>query len=355
MEKIDDHKLVVFCHNIPQLKGEDFFSIKVSSAISHTISPMTFLRDYALSQGIRIITHDTFSGLESKQPALLIAHLWDRDSAKFFRENKKYLRRTILTCQESPYIATKFFLLLPIISAKFKRSFVFSGMKRWVVGRGNYQQMFFPQPYSENDFSPKPFNEKKFSVMVAGAKSVSSWKKDLPLKLMYGFSVREIYSRRLDVARVFSRNRNIDIFGRGWEKISGIDLSCYRGLAGDKFSVIKDYKFTFCFENSIMSGNITEKIFDAIFAGSVPIYYGAPDIKQYIPSDVFIDFNDFKSPDDLLDFLVKINESDYQKYIDAMERFIKSNGYKKFSQEAFAHEVTETLKQEFEKTSICRK
>jgi len=348
MEKIDD-KLVVFCHNIPQLRGEDFFNIEASSVISHTISPMTFLREYALSYGIKIISHDTFSNLAEKTPALLISHLWDNNSKKFFKENKKYLKKTILTCQESPYIATKFFLLLPFISAKFKHSFVFSGMKRWIIGRDNYRQMFFPQPYSENDFSPRPFGEKKFSVMVAGAKSVNNWKKDLFLKIMYGFGIKEIYSRRMDVARFFSGKNSIDIFGRGWESVSGINLSCYQGAVRDKFSVIKDYKFTFCFENSIMPGNVTEKIFDAIFAGSVPIYYGAPDITEYIPADVFIDFRKFNTMESLLDFLNEIDEAKYQSYIEAMRRFIRSDGYKKFNQEAFARDVTAILEDEFKK------
>jgi hypothetical protein len=44
-----------------------------------------------------------------------------------------------------------------------------------------------------------------------------------------------------------------------------------------------------------MKGYITEKIFDCLYAGTIPLYLGAPDINQYIPENVFIDCSKFES------------------------------------------------------------
>ena len=38
-----------------------------------------------------------------------------------------------------------------------------------------------------------------------------------------------------------------------------------------------------------MDGYITEKLFDCLYAGSIPLYLGAPDVLDYIPAGVFVD------------------------------------------------------------------
>ena len=71
-----------------------------------------------------------------------------------------------------------------------------------------------------------------------------------------------------------------------------------------------------------MPGYITEKIFDCFKARSVPIYWGASDIEKYIPKDCFIDFRDFASYEDLLNFLTSIDEKRYNFYIDNIEKLL---------------------------------
>ena len=48
-------------------------------------------------------------------------------------------------------------------------------------------------------------------------------------------------------------------------------------------------QFALCFENSILKGWVTEKIFDCLFTGTIPIYLGAPEICGHVPAECFID------------------------------------------------------------------
>ena len=48
------------------------------------------------------------------------------------------------------------------------------------------------------------------------------------------------------------------------------------------------YKFTISMENSFSHGYLTEKLYSSLFAGSMPIYFGATDIARYINVDRII-------------------------------------------------------------------
>ena len=51
----------------------------------------------------------------------------------------------------------------------------------------------------------------------------------------------------------------------------------------EKICVFRHYKYVIAMDNSIDEDYVTEKIFHALLAGAVPIYAGAPNIKNYIP------------------------------------------------------------------------
>jgi hypothetical protein len=73
--------------------------------------------------------------------------------------------------------------------------------------------------------------------------------------------------------------------------------SCYHSV--ELLNVMNKYKFILCFENSYTDGYITEKIFNCLFARSIPIYKGSPIIEQYINKESFLQV------DNIID---KINE-----------------------------------------------
>jgi hypothetical protein len=64
-----------------------------------------------------------------------------------------------------------------------------------------------------------------------------------------------------------------------------------------RLATLARYKFTLAFENSIAPDYVTEKFFDPLIAGSVPVYLGAPNVSDFAPADrCFINVADFSSP-----------------------------------------------------------
>lgn len=86
----------------------------------------------------------------------------------------------------------------------------------------------------------------------------------------------------------------------------------WKGVASSKLSVLKKSKFNLCFENYRGArGYVTEKIFDAFSCGCVPIYYGAPDIKDHVPPQCFINYRDFNNINDLHQFISSMSAERY--------------------------------------------
>ena len=80
-----------------------------------------------------------------------------------------------------------------------------------------------------------------------------------------------------------------------------------------------NYKFVIAFENKSIDGYVCEKISMPLYAGAIPIYWGANDVADYINQECFINVNDFNSFDDCIDYVKKVDNDDklYQKYINA--------------------------------------
>ncbi|KAL6858815.1 hypothetical protein ACP4OV_017817 [Aristida adscensionis] len=61
--------------------------------------------------------------------------------------------------------------------------------------------------------------------------------------------------------------------------------SCHRNRDGkvDKVETLKRYKFSLAFENSNEEDYVTEKFFQSLVAGSIPVVVGAPNIQEFSP------------------------------------------------------------------------
>lgn len=338
-------KIAVFDAGIPQLLENQVFDPAFAKAVSHTILPTCYLYQEALKRGIQLITPDIFFTL-SKKPAYIpmLSNLTTPFTERLIAEG---VDPVILACGESPFIASRFYINLKRISARFTHSFVFKGMRKRLSPRTTYHQMFFPQSFDIDSLTTVPFAEKKFAVMICGNKRIDNWKKNIVLKLLYGFDVREIYNERRAIIRHFT-GKGFDLYGFGWGfNTDPAVIATYRGSVEDKHEAMRQYKFAFCLENSVFQGYITEKIFDAMFAGCVPIYCGAPDIIDYIPKNAFVDLRDFKTHAELERFLREMNEEVYGDYIENIRTFLLSDQYKKFSQEWYAKEILVILEKAF--------
>jgi len=336
-------KTVVLDFHLPMLLENKIFNRELAYKISHTNLAICYLAEAAAKQGVNFITPDIYLQTPANYPgAILMSHQTSEFTQKVIDSGAK---PEILICLESPYIATTFYMQLKKISGQFAHSFVFSGMKKRLSDRTVYHQMFYPQEFNIESWSAVPFSQKKFATMISGNKRLGTWKKDLALKVYYGLGVKNIYGQRFDVINFYASQTGFDLYGVGWDKggsnqeESANIKKIYKGVVENKFETLKQYKFAFCFENSIFPGYITEKILDAFYAGTVPIYLGAPDVLQFVPKGCFVDFRDFADLEQLNKFLLSVDEAKYNIYLKNIKEFLQSAEYKRFDEKNFADQI----------------
>jgi hypothetical protein len=86
-----------------------------------------------------------------------------------------------------------------------------------------------------------------------------------------------------------------------------------------KLDAIGSYRFTLALENAIADDYVTEKLYDPLVAGSVPVYLGAPNVAQLAPSPgSFIDVRDFPDPAALAKYLLELADDDeaYERHLE---------------------------------------
>lgn len=152
----------------------------------------------------------------------------------------------------------------------------------------------------------------------------------------------ELYSQREKLIRFFEDKPEIefDLYGRYWGKRK---FRSWKGAIADKMSILKNYRFAIAYENSSISGYITEKLWDCFAAGVIPIYWGAPNVAEYIPKDCFIDRRNFINDDELLAFLQSMTKEEWKGYVERAEKFLKSDAAQKFTVEHYAATVAEAV------------
>lgn len=78
----------------------------------------------------------------------------------------------------------------------------------------------------------------------------------------------------------------IDSYGR---LFNNRQLPADDGGGLSKRRTVAGYPFCIAFENSSAPDYVTEKIYDALSAGSIPVYRGAPNIAEFVPAGSYID------------------------------------------------------------------
>lgn len=174
----------------------------------------------------------------------------------------------------------------------------------------------------------------------------------------------ELYSARLRSIKWFEKNYSDDFhyYGIGWEYSFDVwfqklfrklkilrffpknHTPSYKGVVQTKLITLRNYKFALCYENGRdIDGYITEKIFDCLFAGTIPIYWGAGNITKYIPANCFIDRTQFKTDQHLYEALKKITDEEILQFQKNIELFLNSMQVVPFSNEFFAKNIVETI------------
>jgi alpha(1,3/1,4) fucosyltransferase len=207
----------------------------------------------------------------------------------------------------------------------------FSKIYTWdddLVDDKKFFKFYYPVLSKVSDPLP-PFSERKLCTLVATNK--------------FSDMEGELFSARRKAISYFETTApsDFDFYGREWD--SSVH-PCYKGPCGDKIETLKKYRFYICYENTCnKKGYVTEKIFDCFSAGCVPIYWGAPNIEAFIPSNCFIDARKYQNLDELNDFLKNMKEDTYNVYVNNIRVFLESPEAKLFSIEHFTKIFTEAV------------
>lgn len=193
------------------------------------------------------------------------------------------------------------------------------------VDNGQFHKLHYAQP-TLNMTMGKQFDNRSFCTLIAGNKQSG-----------YGGS---LYKERRKAIRFFSKSnqRDFAFYGKGWDRQYWPN---YGGGITRKADVLSSYKYCICFENTADApGYITEKIFDVMLAGCIPVYWGAPNIQAYIPSNCFIDFRDFDCNYEKLEqYLNSISEDQFKEYQQNIADYLSSEAAFKFSSEYFVDTI----------------
>ena len=108
----------------------------------------------------------------------------------------------------------------------------------------------------------------------------------------------------------------------------------------NKIKLLHAYKFHAAFENGNVRDYVTEKVYTALAAGTVPIYMGAPNIDEFVPKGSIIRVDSFEDTAALAKHIQECltNETLYQSYHDWRDRPLNSEFVEKF---AFTNVTTE--------------
>jgi len=141
----------------------------------------------------------------------------------------------------------------------------------------------------------------------------------LPLWLLYTFdksmklskkNVKKfccfVYSNnvkiRNDLCKNISKYKKVDCGGKCLNNIG------YR--VKNKINFQNQYKFCIASENSLTPGYTTEKILHAFKSNCIPIYYGSNTVIDDFNPETFINANNFKNTDELINYIKEVDNND---------------------------------------------
>lgn len=324
----------VLFHNVYDEINKDNILFEKPNVIigDNLLKPFNLIPELALKHGIVVGTRYK---IDLEEADLFVFIDYPKKDDVVFNYACKSRKKMILISYESPIISSE--NMRPDLHFLFE--YVFTWSDDLVF---NFPDKYIKLNYLHDikvDFETDLIRKKKF-VIISGNK--------------YNASKNELYSLRYSCVKWFEKNNpsSLDLYGFGWDlrvfddkvffgrllnrlnskfKLFTQKLSCYKGSVNRKSDVLSDYNFSICLENVYgYNGYITEKIFDCLIAGVIPIYKGAPNISEYVPENCFINFDKFKSIEEMFDKINNMSEKDIRIYRRNIKIYLESNKIEKF-------------------------
>jgi hypothetical protein len=347
----------------PDLQEDRIFELVSDGPVDQApYTPWRLVRELAREHGLLLLTADRVAtlGLDPRSVTVL-AYDWPPAAHALVAAGA---RPGVLTSLEPPVIAWELYYRLPQLSAQFPTAFLFGGAAERIAPGCTFRQLLFPQVRQPGEVAWPDWSLRRFLVSIVANKAIvrsfTRWfdqprevsvKRELASRRYHPLA-SDLYIERLKAVAQFADRPDFDTFGQGWDRrhpavparLHAAFLRAYRGPAQRKLATLAQYRFALCLENSSFPGYISEKIFDCFFAGTVPLYLGAPDVQDYVPANTFIDLRQFRDYAAVEQFLDSLDEPIARSYIDAAEEFLHSPAFARFSHERFASEMIDALR-----------
>jgi hypothetical protein len=115
--------------------------------------------------------------------------------------------------------------------------------------------------------------------------------------------------KRVNFMQKLSNYKQVDSGGRLLNNING--------CVTDKMQFLENYKFNISFANGIASGYADEKIVEPMFANSIPIFWGNPQIDKDFNPESFINCHDYHNEESVIQEIKRVDQDDelYRAYL----------------------------------------
>lgn len=318
----------------PDYYGDRLFDVS-DAAFNRddSLVPFSTLRDALRCRGVQLHTAD-FLLRQNRSGELNYYYSLGMQGYRQLHDLSNVVLRAF-AIMEPPIIAKHLYAKLPELTSRFDAVYVHNcdgdGYSLKGVDRSKLRRLDWPLPYNNvnEPYWSAPGREPKIVVINGHHRP--------------GFRRGELYSERIRAVVALARLGAVDLFGAGWNKLFGRQsvslaylrnrgtlLRVYRGSCQSKSQVLSRYDFSLCIENQAMNGYISEKIFDCIYAGAIPIYIGAKDVLQYIPGDAFVDGRAFGDWTEMWTFLRSMSRQQRERIREAGRAFLSGAGGQRF-------------------------
>jgi hypothetical protein len=179
----------------------------------------------------------------------------------------------VLFCLESPLYAPRFYDVLPKLKELFRSEVLFTG------GTHN---IYFPSFHPHEILPVTSWGHRKLLCMVSANKHYSGIREGIYSANYKQALDHQLQDLRYQAIEALSATSQFDLFGHGWPLHIGKPCA-------DKIETMSHYKFSLVIENVKNWGYLTEKMIQCFVAGTIPIYFGAPDAPSLVPKEAFID------------------------------------------------------------------
>ena len=215
-------------------------------------------------------------------PSGCIAELGENDYVVVYPSSTRLLRgfgkvkcKVVLLMAEPLAIQKRYYRLIWLLRHKF--DLILCRYERYANAYANVVQFDGVEPWVEGknvDFT---------AVKTHSCSIISSGKTDL-----VGHKLRHQV-----IAWLRARDYNVDVLGRGYNPFE------------HKQDGLLPYTYSVIIENVQEPDYFTEKLLDCFICGTIPVYWGAPNISHYFKSDGMVICNDLAELQGAIEVLLK--------------------------------------------------